>query len=244
MLAWYKTAWRPYTTLLGTALVVAILARIGLAIMDVNGYLAYDYISSSGVPILDVICSILTGSAFAAFILAFGLSLTVCAAGVALYGFIYAQLSSTKARLRSAFVGGWLTALVALICLLVVASGILSAVQLHSLSSKLPGLPILLVALVVFAAFIGTLLAAASLVLSFCLERIKAGANPVWLVPLCAAVCGLPVLLLAVGTFAAINTAAVSLPTVGSWLVGDLALNLIIMIAAALLLRRAQTRTV
>ena len=62
-----RTMARPYAILFAIALVVAVLARIGLAVMDAAGWLAYDYISASGVPMLDVICSILTGSAFVAF---------------------------------------------------------------------------------------------------------------------------------------------------------------------------------
>ena len=61
---------RPYGILFAMALVVAVLARVGLAIMDATGWLSYDYISASGVPMLDVVCSILTGSAFVAFLFA------------------------------------------------------------------------------------------------------------------------------------------------------------------------------
>ena len=50
-----RTMARPYAILFAIALVVALLARIGLAVMDAAGWLAYDYISASGVPMLDVI---------------------------------------------------------------------------------------------------------------------------------------------------------------------------------------------
>ncbi len=79
---------RPYAGLFAIALVIAILARIGLWIMDMTGAIAYDYISASGVAILDVVCSILTGSAFVAFIFAGSLALTLSTAGVALYGYL------------------------------------------------------------------------------------------------------------------------------------------------------------
>lgn len=74
-----RTMARPYAILFAIALVVALLARIGLAVMDAAGWLAYDYISASGVPMLDVICSILTGSAFVAFLFAAALTLMVSA---------------------------------------------------------------------------------------------------------------------------------------------------------------------
>ena len=61
---------RPYAGLFAIALVIALLGRIGLWVMDMTGAIAYDYISASGVALLDVVCSILTGSAFVAFIFA------------------------------------------------------------------------------------------------------------------------------------------------------------------------------
>ena len=83
-----KAMARPYVTLFGMALIVAVVARIGLGIMDATGALAYDYISASDVAILDTICSILTGSAFVAFMFAASLALTLSVAGVALYAAI------------------------------------------------------------------------------------------------------------------------------------------------------------
>ena len=73
-----KAMARPYVTLFGMALIVAVVSRIGLGIMDAAGALAYDYISASDVAILDTICSILTGSAFVAFMFAASLALTLC----------------------------------------------------------------------------------------------------------------------------------------------------------------------
>lgn len=136
-----RTMARPYAILFAIALVVALLARIGLAAMDAAGWLAYDYISASSVPMLDVICSILTGSAFVAFLFAAALTLMVSAAGAVLQ------------------------AAMSLVCLLVVASGILSGVQVGSMSSKLPGAGALVLAAVCFTAFLGTLLGAASQVM-------------------------------------------------------------------------------
>ena len=86
-----RTMARPYAILFAIALVVALLARIGLAVMDAAGWLAYDYISASGVPMLDVICSILTGSAFVAFLFAAALTLMVSAAGAVLQAALFAK---------------------------------------------------------------------------------------------------------------------------------------------------------
>ena len=86
-----RTMARPYAILFAIALVVALLARIGLAVMDAAGWLAYDYISALGVPMLDVICSILTGSAFVAFLFAAALTLMVSAAGAVLQAVLFAK---------------------------------------------------------------------------------------------------------------------------------------------------------
>ncbi len=80
------------------------------------------------------------------------------------------------------------------------------------MSSKLPGMPVLVLALVGFAAFLGTLLGAASMVCA-CLARKRDGRALV----LAALVCGLVVMVLTVGTFAAINTANINLAAVGAW---------------------------
>ena len=98
-----KAMARPFLTLYAMALVIAILARIGLTVAGGTGVLAFDYISASGVPILDVICSILTGSAFVAFLFAAGLALVVSTAGPVLYGVLAAR---GDARPRRAFPGG------------------------------------------------------------------------------------------------------------------------------------------
>ena len=110
-----KAMARPYVTLFGMALIVAAVARIGLGIMDATGALAYDYISASDVAILDTICSILTGSAFVAFMFAASLALTLSVAGVALYAAI-ARREDGQASAASAFLWGWATALVAIVC--------------------------------------------------------------------------------------------------------------------------------
>ena len=156
---------RPYAILFAISLVVALLARIGLGIMDAAGWLAYDYISASNVPMLDVICSILTGSAFVAFLFAAALTLMVSAAGAVLQATLFAKGVKGAGMPAAAFLWGWAAALVSLVCLLVVSSGILSGVQVGSMSSKLPGAPVLVLAAVCFTAFLGTLLGAASQVI-------------------------------------------------------------------------------
>lgn len=187
-----KAMARPYVTLFGMALIVAVVARIGLGIMDATGALAYDYISASDVAILDTICSILTGSAFVAFMFAASLALTLSVAGVALYAAI-ARREGGQASAASAFLWGWATALVAIVCLVIVGGGILSAVQVGSMSSKLPGTGVLVVAAIVFAAFLGTLLGAASMVAVACVRRAKTSKRACVNLLVACAVCGLAV---------------------------------------------------
>ena len=223
-----KAMVRPYGTLFLIALAVALAGRVGLAVMDVTGTLSYDYISAANVPILDVVCSILTGSALVAFMYAASLAMAVSTAGVALYGFLVWRGEGAPARPATAFLWGWATALVAIACLLVTVSGILSSVQVASMSSKLPGMPVLVLALVGFTAFLGTLLGAASMVVRACLARKRPGRALV----LAALGCGLVVMVLTVGTFAAINTANINLAAVGGWLAADIAVNLVILFGA------------
>ena len=230
---------RPYLWLFALALTVAVIGRIGLAIAGATGVLAFDYISASGVPMLDVICSILTGSAFVAFLFAAGLALVVSTAGPVLYGALVAR-GDGKARPLTAFLWGWACALVALLCLVVVVLGILSAVQVGSMSSKLPGAAALVLGVVGFAAFLGTLLGAASMVVCACVARWRAGRSlGASLVAACA-VCGAVVMALTLGTFGALNVPAISLPALGGWLAADVAVNLGMLFGAAAYLRKLE----
>ena len=246
---------RPYGVLFAIALVMAVVARLGLFAADVTGVLAYDYISASDVPVLDVVCSILTGSAFVAFLAAAGLALCVSCAGAVLYGALFERgcalagsngsdgggaPGAVKPCPKTAFLWGWATALVALICLLVVVSGIFSPVQVSSMSSKLPAAPALVLALVVFAAFLGTLLAAAAMTVCACVARARArrgrlGANLV----IAALACGMVVAALTVGTFSAINVVGINAAVAGGWFAVDIVANLIILFAAYVLTKRA-----
>ena len=226
-----KAMARPFLALYAMALVIALLGRIGLAVAGDTGVLAFDYISASGVPVLDVICSILTGSAFVAFLFAAGLALCVSTAGAVLYGALASRAEgdagapAVRPRPLTAFLWGWATALVALVCLVVVVLGILSAVQVGSMSSKLPGLPIIVVGVIGFAAFLGPLLGAASMVVCACVARWRAGYSLELSLIAAVALCGAVVAALTVGTFSALNSVSVSVPYVLGWLAADLAAN-------------------
>ena len=225
-----RTMARPYAILFAIALVVALLARIGLAVMDAAGWLAYDYISASGVPMLDVICSILTGSAFVTFLFAAALTLMVSAAGAVLQAALFAKGVQGAGKPAAAFLWGWAAAAVSLVCLLVVASGILSGVQVGSMSSKLPGAGALVLAAVCVTAILGTLLGAASQVMCACISR--AGGRASWNLVGAAATCGAVVMVLTVLTFAAINAASPNMAAVGGLLAVDCVVNVALLLAA------------
>lgn len=230
---------RPYAMLFLIALAVAVVGRIGLAVMDLTGTLSYDYISAADVPILDVVCSILTGSALVAFMYAASLAMVVSTAGVALHGLLFSRRSE-GAGPATAFLWGWATALAAIVCLLITVSGILSAVQVASMSSKLPSLPMLVLALVGFAAFLGTLLGAASMTVCACLARARDEKRAGWNLVLAAFVCGLVVMVLTVGTFSAVNAASINLAAVGAWFAADVVVNLAIMFGMGALVKKGR----
>lgn len=234
-----KNMAKPFGTLFALALIVAVLGRIGLTFAGVTGVLAFDYISASGVALLDVICSILTGSAFVAFLFAAGLALVLSTAAVALYGALYAR-GASRAKPSSAFLWGWATAFVALVCLVVVVLGILSAVQVGSMSSKLPGIPVLILTMIVFAAFLGTLLGAASLVVCACVAKARKDGHLGRRLMLACALCGFAVTVLTVGTFSALNTTSLSLPTLGIWCAVDIVANLVMLLVARNMLIKAE----
>ena len=225
-----RTMARPYAILFAIALVVAVLARIGLAVMDAAGWLAYDYISASGVPMLDVICSILTGSAFVAFLFAAALTLMVSAGGAVLQAALFAKGVEGAGKPAAAFLWGWAAAAVTLVFQLVDASGIFSGVQVGSMSSKLPGAGALALAAVCFTAFLGTLLGASSQVVCACISR--AGGRASWNLVGAAAACGAVVMVLTVLTFAAINTASPNMAAVGGLLAVDCVVNVALLLAA------------
>lgn len=231
---------RPHVMLFLLSLVVAVIARVGLMIMDGSETLAYDYISAAGVPILDVICSILTGSAFVAFLFAASLVLTISTAGVALQGLLFSRGTSGAGTIGKGFLWSWATALMAIVCLMIVVSGILSPVQISSMSSKLPSTPVLVGALIVFAAFIGTLLAAASMVVCACLAKARDEKRAGWNLVMAAMVCGVVVMLLTINTFAAINAPSIELASVGKWFAIDIVVNLLILFGANMLVRKAK----
>ena len=160
------------------------------------------------------------------------LALTLSVAGVALYAAI-ARREGCQASAASAFLWGWATALVAIVCLVIVGGGILSAVQVGSMSSKLPGTGVLVVAAIVFAAFLGTLLGAASMVAVACVRRAKTSKRACVNLLVACAVCGLVVMVLTVGTFSTLNHVSIDTSALGVWFAADAIVNIAMLLAAS-----------
>ncbi len=227
-----KDIYKPYLILFCLGLIIAILAKIGLIVAGNLGIHSYDYISATDVPTLEVICSVLTGSALVAFMFVCGLVLSMSAAIVALFALLYKK-GKAKASLGLSFLVGWIGTIATIICAAIVASSIFSPVQISSMSSKLPATPVIIIGLIVFAAIIGTLLAAAMLVICACLSRNEGGAKYGWNMLIWEAVCGVFVMICTLGTFGAINQSPVPTAQVCGWLVACVVVNVVIMIAAS-----------
>lgn len=110
------------------------------------------------------------------------------------------------------------------------------------MSSKLPGTAAIVAGVIVFAAFIGTLLGAASMTVCACVARAKArgGSGLGRELVVAALACGLVVMVLTVGTFASINTASVQLGAVAAWFVADVVANVAIMLGASALAKKSR----
>lgn len=233
-----KAMARPFFALYAMALVVALLGRIGLAVAGGTGVARLRLHLGLGRAGARCDRSILTGSAFVAFLFAAGLALCVSTAGAVLYGALASRAQgdagapAVRPRPLTAFLWGWATALVALVCLMIVVLGILSAVQVGSMSSKLPGLPIIVVGVIGFAAFLGTLLGAASMVVCACVARWRAGHSLEMALVVAVAACGAVVAALTVGTFSALNVASISLPALGGWFAADVVANVAMLFGA------------
>jgi len=227
-----------FLMLYGIALAVAIVGRVGLAVMDLNGILTYDYIAASTGTLLNQICSALTGPALFGFMFVAALALTCSAAGTALYGYWFAHgTSALKSPLRALLYGA-ATTVASLVCAIIPASGVMSAVQIASMRTKLHmdvGVAVMGVA---FFVAIATLLAAAALVVCACFARAKsvrrAGVNLL----AAALLCGLVVSVLTAFTFATVNVATLDGWASATWFGIDTIVNIVMLTAAALLSRK------
>ncbi|MEG1253891.1 MAG: hypothetical protein RSD25_03070 [Raoultibacter sp.] len=231
-----------YLTMFGIAAVVAVLGRVGLGIMDAIGVLTYDYIASSTGTLLNQVCTALTGPALFALMFTAGLVLSISLAGVLLYGY-FATLRNPADLVdpKCALVWGLCTTLVAIVCGAIVASGVLSAVQIASMKTKLvmdAGMVLMGLALVLA---IATLLAAAMMGLCMCLARGKKNGHTSRYLIIVAAVCGAVVMVLTIFTFAPFNVVHLNGMACALWLGIDCLANILMMAVALRLVKGSAT---
>ncbi|MFR3272986.1 MAG: hypothetical protein ACLTQI_03645 [Slackia sp.] len=126
---------RPYAGLFAIALVIALLGRIGLWVMDMTGAIAYDYISASG-------WLFSTSSAPSSPDTRLSHSSSPDRWRSRFRRRVSARIPDAQGEafrlIRHGFLWGWATAFVALVCLMIVANGILSGVQVR-MSSRCRG---------------------------------------------------------------------------------------------------------
>lgn len=241
-----KDVRRSFLALFAAALAVAVVGRIGLAVMDVSGVLTYDYIAASTGTLLNQVCSALTGPALVAFMALAGIVCALSVAAPLVYGYWCKQGVPRLSGFGPALAAGAAITAVGLVCALVFASGIMSAVQLASMKTKLVmdgGMALMGVA---FVAALVTLNAAACAVVGACIVRAErgvgrggAGAKLV----AAAAVCGLVVVAFAIPTLAAINVAHIDGVACAGWLALDTAVNIALLAVAVRLAHSASKQT-
>jgi len=228
-----KTYAAPLATVYLAALAVLVLARIGLACMDGMGVLSYNYWSATAPynasgPLLDQICWALTGGTLIGFMFAAGLAFGMTVAAVLVFVKVSREANAAGSSLAApALVWGLATALVAFICLFAVVLGTFSPIQLAQMSSKGGGATGAV--LVLMFVELATLLAAASCVLFACTKPDRAPGRIAVRVACAALACGVLVLVLMVGTFAAINTVEINAGAAAGWLAAGIVANLAMM---------------
>lgn len=220
---------KPFALLYILAIVVMILARIGIAVMDATGILSYSYWSATSPYIaagslMDQLCWALTGGTLVGFMFAAGLAFAITAAAVVI---LAAKARETKAdsptMTANALVWGMITAIVAFAGLMATIAGLFSGVQIAQMSGKSGGSTGIVLLLLVIE--LGTLIAAAGSILASCACREEALVPSLLRTGLIALVCGAIVCALTVGTFATLNQAEVSTGAAFAWLVGGIVAN-------------------
>ncbi len=213
-----KAVRRSFAWLFAAAFAVAVVGRVGLAVMDMSRVLTYDYIAASTGTLLNQICSALTGPALVSFMALGGLVSALSVAAVLLYAYWYARGERWLAGFGPALAVGAAVTVAGGICALVFASGIMSAVQLASMKTKLVmdgGMALMALMLVVALAALN---AAACAIACACIARAKSPQRVGMNFALAALVCGLVVMVFSIPAFASINVAHINGFVSAGWL--------------------------
>lgn len=213
------------------ALVVAVLARVGLAVMDNSGVLSYNYRAATqpygteGLSTLDQLPMTLTGGQFIGFIFIGGLCLSLAVAAAMLFAHVFEK---GEGKLGTALVWGFATAIVSFACLIIVVLGMYSRVLLSSMTSGGGEGGSLGLTLGLLVLCVGTLIAAASMVLHAAYTREGSWKRMLWAV-LLALVCGAVVCVFVVGGFGAINAMPSNSSAIAGWLGAAIVANCVLL---------------
>lgn len=185
------------------ALIVALLARIGLSVMGNSGVLAFNYSSATHPeiykkPLFDQLAEALTSGSFFGFLFICGLCLALAVASVMLFSYILHTGSYEAAHPEIwACVTGALTVLVSIVCIAIIAPANFSEIQIMfmgSMGGDMSGAGGVAISLFIC---ITTLIAAASMVFDWCISLWKKSWRRGFLsFVLATLICGMIVLLL------------------------------------------------
>lgn len=220
------------------ALILAVLGRIGLAVLDSMGGITYDYIAASHGPILAQMLTVFTGVQLYGFMCAMGLLCVIFVAGNVILGLNYSSHRNEAGKLSTALVWGGLTTLVGLLCFAIIVKGLLSEVQMASMKTKvkIDGGMILMAIVAILA--MATLFASASAVIYACIA--KSGNRKTLGIKLIAASAGwgLVVVLLSVLTFKTVNAEELNGMASVLWFGVSAAVNAAMALAAVSIAKR------
>lgn len=230
-----------FICLFGSALVLAILIRLGLCVMDITGLHNYDYISGHGKTLFDTICTILTGSSLFALLAISGLIMTLSTLAPVVYAVMLSKGEKSFYSPKKALIIGALTTLTGFICFALCLNGVFSGVQFDTIMSKSSGgLGSLIMLLCLFVTFT-SLIAAASMVLSCCVHRAQKSKSKFGVASIvipAVLACGLIVLVFTIISFAQFNQASLHAFRISLVLCVDILVNLCILLIAYKLIRK------
>lgn len=229
----FKQTMFSFGVLYAITVAMALLGRIGLAILDAMGGITYGYIAASTGPIMAQLCSVFTGAQLYGSMCAMGLMCGLFAASVIVLGMNFAKHKDGRTgSLSVSLVWGLITAIVGLACLAFIILGTLSAVQLASMKLKLTidGEMVLMLVLAVLA--IGTMLAAASNVVYACVATAKDTRSLGIRLIVSSVLCGFVVVLLTVFTFNTVNATELVASSGAAWFGIDTVVNVVMALVA------------
>lgn len=120
-----------------SALILALIIRLGLAMLDRLGGITYDYIAASTGPILTQMLTVFTGAQLYGVIVASLLMCSVYCAAQAILVRSFQQDSLRSFPFLKTLMHGLFTTVIALFCAAIVGSRTLSAVQIAAMKTKL-----------------------------------------------------------------------------------------------------------